>query len=219
MKVLIIGAGYFGQNLAISLVEKKQEVIVIDKVMNKLTVLRDTVSKAIQLDATDKEMLAKVVPSKVDQAIVSIGRNIEANLIVSLLLKEIGVEKITAKCHSSEHKKILKMIGIDVIVDPEKEMAETLADRIVKPDILDHLPLESDYKIVKVMSPKAFVDKKLKELDVRNKYSINIIGLKQKQTDGSYTFNMTPGGDTIIQSEDMLITIGKEKDIENFIKQ
>lgn len=215
MRHLIIGAGYFGQNLALCLVKKGQEVIIIDKNMNKLTPLRDIVSKAIQADATDKETLKKIIPSGIDQAVVSIGRSIEANLIVSLLLKEIGLKNIVSKCHSPEHKKILKMIGVNTIIDPEQEMAEFLANKLVDPDILDYLPIESGYKVVKAKAPAALAGKMLKDLDVRKKFAINIIGLKQKRKDGSFTFDMTPGGNTVISEGDMVIAIGKESDLES----
>ena len=173
MKHLIVGAGYFGYNLAISLANKGEEVVVLEKEAEKLHILRDVVSRAIQVDATDKEMLKKVVPSDVQQAVVCIGKSLEANLVVCLLLKDLGIQRIVSKCHSPEHEKLLRMMGIDFIVDPEKQMAEHLADRLVDPDIIDYIPLESGFKVVKAHPPKAFLNKKLCELDIRSKYKIN----------------------------------------------
>jgi trk system potassium uptake protein len=213
MKHLIVGAGYFGYNLAVSLANKGEDVIVLEKEAEKLNVLRDVVSKAIQVDATDKEMLKKVVPTDVQQAVVCIGRNLEANLVVCLLLKDFGLQRIIAKCHSPEHEKLLRMMGVDFIVDPEKQMAEHLADRLVDPDIIDYIPLESGFKVVKAHPPKVFLNKKLKELDIRNKYKINIIGIKKKKGN-FYDFDIAPSADTIFLEEDIIIAAGKTEDIE-----
>ncbi len=213
MKHLIVGAGYFGYNLALSLAKKGEDVLVLEKQGDKLHALRDVVSKAIQVDATDKEMLKKVLPTDVQQAVVCIGKSLEANLVVCLLLKEFGVKRIIAKCHSPEHEKLLRMMGVDFIVDPEKQMAEHLADRLVDPDIIDYIPLESGFKVVKAHPPKLFLNKKLKELDIRNKHKINIIGIKKKQGN-SYDFDVAPSADTILSPDDILIAAGKTEDIE-----
>jgi len=213
MKHLIVGAGYFGYNLAVRLSNKGEDVIVLEKHVEKLNVLKDVVSRAIQVDATDKEMLKKVMPSDVQQAVVCIGRNLEANLVVCLLLKDFGVKRIIAKCHSPEHEKILRMMGIDFIIDPEKQMAENLADRLVDPDIIDYIPLESGFKVVKAHPPKVFLNKKLKELDIRNKYRINIIGIKKKQGN-SYEFDIAPSAETVLCETDILIAAGRTEDIE-----
>ncbi len=212
MKHLIVGAGYFGYNLALSLSKKGEEVIVIDSEMSKVSPLRDLVSKAIQVDATDKEMLKKIVPADVNQAVVCIGKNLEANLIVCMMLRDLGLKRIVAKCHSPEHEKLLRMMGVDFIVDPEKQMAEQLADRLVDPDIIDYIPLESGFKIIKAHPPKELQNKKLKELDVRNRFSINIIGIKKKRGD-TYDFDMAPGGETVLSHEDMIIAAGREEDL------
>ncbi len=212
MKHLIVGAGYFGNSLAVSLSKKGEEVIIIDKDMGKISILKDIVTKAIQLDAADKEMLKKVIPSDLNQAVVCIGRSIESNLIVCMILKDLGVKRIVAKCHSPEHEKLLRMMGIDFIVDPEKQMAEHLADRLVDPDIIDYIPLESGFKIIKAHPPKVLLGKKLRELDVRNKHSINIIGIK-KRTGDTYNFDMAPGGETMLSTDDIIIAAGREEDI------
>ena len=212
MKHLIVGAGYFGYNLALSLSKKGEEVIIIDKDMGKISILRDVVTKAIQVDATDKEMLKKIIPADVDQAVVSIGKSLEASLVVCVILKDLGIKRIVAKCHSPEHEKLLKMMGIDFIVDPEKQMAEHLADRLVDPDVIDYIPLESGFKIIKAHPPKELQNQKQKDLDIRRRFSINIIGIKKK-TGSSYNFDMAPGGDTILSHEDIIIAAGKEEDI------
>jgi trk system potassium uptake protein len=218
MKHLIIGAGYFGQNLAIFLAKKGEEVIVIDKSMEKITPLRDIASSAMQLDATDKEMLRRIVTSDLDQAVVCIGSDVASSLIVTLILKELGVKNIIGKCHSKEHEKILRMMGIETTIDPEKQMAEHLADRLVEPNIIDFLPLEAGYQIIKANPPKQFHAKQLKDIALRNKYSVNIIGIKKRQKDGTFLFNMTPGGDTIVEPDDIIIAVGKTGDIDKIFK-
>lgn len=213
MNHVIIGAGYFGYNLAVTLSGRGEEVTVLDKEIEKINALRDIVSRAIQVDATDKEMLKKVLPSDLDQAVVSIGKDLEASLVVCLSLKDLGVKRIVAKCHSPEHEKILRLMGVDLIIDPEKQMAVYLADRMVEPSIIDYLTLEAGFKIVKANAPKVLQNKKLKDLDVRNKFGINIIGIKKKQADSSYNFDMAPSGDTVIVDGDIIIASGREQDI------
>ena len=217
MKYLIIGAGYFGYNLAVALAQKGENVLVFDNDINKINKLRDIVFKAVQVDATDIEMLKKLVPSDLDEVIICIGTNIEAHLMVIIHLQELKVKSITSKCHSATHEKLIRLLGVKKIIDPEKQMANNLAVKLVDPDIIDFLPITSGYKIIKLKAPKIFCDKYLKDVNLDKKYKINIIGIKKKQNDGSYVYDMTPRGESFITENDTLIIVGTDISIEKLI--
>lgn len=217
MKHLIIGAGYFGYNLAVALTEKGQNVIVFDKDIKKINALRDIVFKAVQVDVTDQEMLEKLVPADLDQAIVCIGSNIEVSLLVTLHLQELKVKNIISKCHSTNHEKLARLLGVKKIIDPEKEMAKNLAIKLTEPDLIDFLPIVSGYKIVKIKAPKMFQNKYLKDVKYDKDLKINIIGIKKELENGFSKYDMTPRGDTFIKENDTLIIVGSNDTIETLV--
>ena len=218
-KYVVIGAGFFGSNLAKNLADNGAEVIVLEKSSAKLDPLKDVVAKAVEVDATNKEMLARLVPKDVDRAIVCIGRNLQANLIVCLNLQNLGIKHITSKCHSEEHKKILELMGIDDIINPEEEAARMLGNKLTHPNIIEHIPLKSGYTMIEVKAPKSIIGKKLKDTEVRKKYGINIVGIYERNNDDEseeQMINLTPDGETVLTEDDIIIAVGKADVIKKF---
>jgi len=208
----IIGLGRFGSYLALTLAEQGQEVICIDRSEKKVEEISPLVSQAVVADATKKETLEHLGFQKVDTAIVAIG-SLAQSVLVTLFLKELGTPKIIAKALNEEGAKILSRIGADQVIIPERDSALRLARSLVMPNLLDFLPLLPDFYIAEASPPADFVGKSLKELDLRQKYRVYVIGVKRAFSDKS---QLLPPADYVIEKDDLLYLVGHKKDLAPF---
>lgn len=202
---LVVGLGRFGRSVARTLYENNQDVLAIDD--DEETVQQaidsDVVSEAIVLDASDETAIKNVIKDNFDVAFVCIGSNMQASIMVTLLLKEAGIPKIIAKAQSRPQGKVLEKIGADEVIYPEEFMGKRTANKILRPTIIEHFKLSNKYAVIEVLAPKSFSDKSLVQLDVRKKYGINIIGIKDKDNE----VNISPAPDTVIKEGDALIVV------------
>lgn len=205
---LIVGLGTFGSEVAKHLFQAGHEVIGIDNDRQIVQELKDSLTDVFYGDATEVATLKEIGVEEVDTAIVSLGNKMEASILAVLHLKELKVKNIIAKALNEDHKKILEALGANEIVFPEKDMAIRVASRIVSPNIIDYLPLTSEYIIVETAPLEEWVGHSLKELNLRQKYEINIIAIKQIVLE---KFIAVPSGDYIIKDSDALIILGKEE--------
>ena len=203
-QVLVIGAGNFGFTLAAELAEKKIDVIVIDSNQERAQEIKDSVSQVIVADATHKDVLDKFARD-IDVAVVSLGEKIDSSILVTLFLKEIGVKRIIAKASSIDHGKVLKIVGANDVVFPERDEALRLATSLVSPDILDFIQLSDEFNIVEVAVPDKFVKKSIDALDLRKKYGMQILAIKNP-LDGK--INVLPSPDYKFRPDDVMIVIG-----------
>lgn len=208
---IVIGLGNFGYNIAIALSELGHHVLVIDSNRKKIEQIKDQVTHAIIGDATDKELLAEFITDSIDAVIVSLGSNMEANILVTLYLKDLKVKKIIAKAVSDDHGKILTAIGAHQIVYPERDVAIRMAKELTNPNLIEHIPLAPEYSIVTIAAPQKFVGKTLKELQLRNKYGVEVIAVKDVLKDKFY---MIPGADFRIDTDNALLIIGEKNNID-----
>lgn len=208
---IVIGLGNFGYNIAIALSELGHHVLVIDSNRKKIEQIKDQVTHAIIGDATDKELLAEFITDSIDAVIVSLGSNMEANILVTLYLKDLKVKRIIAKAVSDDHGKILTAIGAHQIVYPERDVAIRMAKELTNPNLIEHIPLAPEYSIVTIAAPHKFVGKTLKELQLRNKYGVEVIAVKDVLTDKFY---MIPGADFRIGNDNALLIIGEKSNID-----
>lgn len=206
---LVVGLGRFGSSVAKTLYENNQDVLAIDDDEERVQQAIDSelVSEAIVLDASDETAIKKVIKDNFDVAFVCIGANIQASIMVTLLLKEAGIPKIIAKALGRAQGKVLAKIGATEVVYPEEFMGKRVANKILRPTIIEHFKLSNKYAVVEVIAPKSFVDKNLVELDVRKKHEINIIGIKDKNND----VNISPAPNTVIREGDTLIIVADSK--------
>jgi trk system potassium uptake protein TrkA len=204
----VIGLGNFGYYLAHHLYRKGHEVIAID--MNKTLVqrIKDEVTEAVVADATDREALAALGISHVDAAVVCIGTRMQASILATLHLKELGVKNILAKATSEEHARILLKLGADEIVFPEKDLAIGVASRLDNPNMLDYLPFIEGYSIVELAAPREFLGKTLRELDLINRYGIQVLAVKEILPKG---LTLIPTGAFVIKDSDALILLGPDE--------
>ena len=222
----VIGLGRFGSSVARTLSEKGKEVLGIDRREQIVQEMSDAITQAVCVDANDEKALKAVGIENVDVAVVAIG-NLESSILITLMLKEMGIKEIVAKAVTQDHKKVLEKIGATRIVMPEKDMGQRVASALVTPQVLDHIDLSGDSSIVEIVSPPDFVGKTLKDLDIRAKHGINVIAIKRKvrslsaKGDAKYEekIEVTPPADEIIREKDVLVIIGPNDKIENLKKK
>lgn len=212
-KFAIIGIGKFGYNIAITLAKYKKdnEVIAIDKSKELVNKINSFVDNAYVLDAMDEDALRDIGIENIDTAIVSIGENIEANLIVVMNLLEIGIKNLIVKAVNQLHKKILKKIGVTRIVEPEEEMAVKVAHSLVTTNILEEICLTDDYSVFEISAPQKILGRTLSSLDLRKKFGISVIGIKHGNN-----FKPNPSPDTVINKDDLLLVMSDTKSISKF---
>ncbi len=223
---VVIGLGRFGSNIARALSEKNFEVLAIDRDEEKVKQMEGIVSQAVQLDATDERSLKELGIQEFDTAIVSMGEHVEDSIMITLTLKELGIKQVIVKSKSDLHSKILKKVGADRIVFPERQMAERLAESLASPKIFDFIELSNTYGIVEMVAPKKLLNKTLAELKLREKYGVSVIAIKRKvpysKTDGTTDFKeevvIGPGGSDDLISGDILILLGRNEDLNKIKK-
>ncbi len=206
----VIGLGKFGFHAAKELYSEGNEVIAIDKNPDLVQEIDPFCTEAIVLDASDKDKLRSVGLEEMDGVIVSIGSDISASVLVTLYLQEIGVKKVLAKASNDDHGKVLRKVGAAEVIHPEKAMAIKVAQGLSRPNVLDFIPLSEEYQLLQIAPPSAFIGKSLKQLNLRARYNINIIAIKEVIPDNTV---LVPSPDFVIKDSDILIVLGKHTDI------
>ena len=195
---LVIGLGRFGKSVARTLYNYNKTVLAID--INEDIVQQiiddEIVNEAIVLDAT-------IENDDFDTAFVCIGENIQASILITLILKELGIKTVVSKAKTKIQGKVLKKVGATSVVYPEEAMGEKIAIKIIQPNMTEHFKFSDKYGIFEFKTPESFEGKSLGELDLRNKYEMNIIGIKV----GKEETNFTPKPSTIIEKDNMLLVI------------
>ena len=223
---VVIGLGRFGSSIAKALSAKNFEVLAIDENEESVKEIEGIVSQAVVMDATDEKGLRELGIEDFDTAIVSMGETVEDSIMITLALKEMGLKHVIVKAKSDLHSKILKKVGADRVIFPEREMAAKLAESLASPKIFDVIELSKTHGIVEMIVPKKLVDKTLGDLKLRTKYKVNVIAIKRKlpitKPDGSTDFKediiISPGPDDELISGDILILLGENSVLEKIEK-
>ncbi len=223
---VVIGLGRFGSSIARALSEKNFEVLAIDREEAQVKAMEGIVSQAVVLNATDERSLRELGIGEFETAIVSMGDTVEDSIMITLTLKEMGVKQVIVKAKSDLHARILKKVGADRIIFPEKEMADRLAQSLASPKIFDFIEVSEMYGIVEMVAPKKFTNKTLADLELREKYKVSVVAIKRKipysKPDGSTDFKeeiiVAPGGADEIISGDVLILLGRNEEIDKIRK-
>ena len=211
----VIGLGRFGTSLARKLSELGGEVLAVDKNMSIVENNSEYVTQAVMGDCTDERTLLSLGIKSVDCAVVAISENIEASIMITSLLKSIGVSYIVSKAKSEIHAKVLRQIGADSVVFPEADFGEKLAQSLRSSNILDFLELSDKYAIMEIKMPAEWAGKTLSELDVRKKYGINIVAVKEP---GSGFIDVSPNPTVPLPEGRLLVVIGANDDIKKLTK-
>jgi trk system potassium uptake protein len=206
----VIGLGNFGFHAVKALYEDGNEVVAIDVDKNRVQAIDPYSTEAVVLNATDKDALKSLGLENMDGVIVSTGTKISTSILICLHLHEIGVARILAKALDEDHGKILKRVGATEIIHPERDMALRISRGLSRPNVLDFIPLAEDFDLVQVGPPKEFIGKSLRELNLRARYNVHIIAIKELVPEN---FMLVPPAGFVIKDSDILIMLGKTEDI------
>ena len=208
--------------LAKLLAQDGADVIAVDSDKECVDAIRDQVSLAVCLDATDAEALKSQGIDKVDVAIVGVGDSFENSVLATVTLKELGVPTVISRATSRVRAEILARVGADDVVNPEKESALRWKSRLLAPSIMERIELAEGASLVQLESPESFHNKTLAQLDLRKGYRVNIVAIRrttEEIEDGQTVTRQfvisVPAGDTAIKKGDVLILIGTDEAIEN----
>jgi len=207
----IIGLGNFGYYLAMHLYKKGYEVLAIDKNPKPVQRIKDNVSQAVVADATDIKALESLGLKGIDIAVVCIGSILSNSILATLNLKDIGVNRVLGMAISEAHGRILTKVGASEIFFPEKDLAISLAERLHNPNMLDYLPFVEGYSIIESAPPKRFIGKSLRELDIINRYGIQVVAIKEIVPD---RVHFIPTADFIVKDSDILILLGPNDSLD-----
>lgn len=210
-RVVVIGLGIFGFNIAKDLYENGFEVVAVDKNKEAIQKIRGFSTKAVLADGTDKEVIESIGIQPDDVVIVSFGEDLAASTLITLHLKEIKVKNIIVKAPNEDHKHVLEKVGATEVIIPERAMADKVAKSLISPNVLDYIPLSEDYTISELVPPASFFGKTIGELHLRTKYHVEVIAVREMLPD---QIKMVPRADFVIKDSDVLVVIGKEKDIQ-----
>jgi trk system potassium uptake protein TrkA len=223
---VIIGLGAFGRQLCETLVEKRASVIAVDSQPELIDRVKDSVTQAVRIDATDEDSLNQLSFDDVRTAVVAIGDNVEASILTTALLKRIGVPHILARAVSDIHAQVLKQVGADEVVNLEIDEGRNIASRLAAPEILDNTPISESISIAELPTPSSILGRELLKLDLRRRYRINIIAVKRVELGVDEVGNpqkqetvIFPEPGTVLQERDVLLLVGKNEDIERFKEQ
>jgi trk system potassium uptake protein TrkA len=223
----VIGLGRFGQSAAETLSAKGHQVLAIDVDEDKVQDMSEIATQAVCVDATDEKALKAVGIEHVDVAIVGMGDNKESSILTTLILKELGVKEIVAKAVSDDHVKVLQKVGATKVVAPEKDMGIRVANSFISPTVIEHIELSDDSSIAELITPGEYMNKTLRDIDIRKKYGLNIIAIKKKmkiatkegEVREEQKINVAPEPGDIIREGDILIVVGSNEHIEEFKKR
>jgi trk system potassium uptake protein len=205
----VIGVGRFGGSVAKTLIEMGNEVLVIDRDPERVQAFASLATHAVEADSTDEKALKALGIRNFDVVVVSIGDDIQASIMTTLILKEMNVSKIVVKARNDLHGKVLYKIGADKVIYPERDMGVRVAHSLVSPNILDFIELSEDYSIMEISAGKTFSGKSLKELNFRARYGCNVIAIKSGDR-----MNVSPSAHDVIQLGDILVVLGHNRDLK-----
>ncbi|MGC4375476.1 TrkA family potassium uptake protein [Fictibacillus sp. Mic-4] len=210
----VIGLGRFGGSICKALSEAGMEVLAIDINEERVNEFSNIATHAVIADTTDENVLKSLGIRNFEHVIVAIGDNLQASILTTLLLKELGVKKITVKAQNDYHEKVLQKIGADRIIHPERDMGIRIAHQVVSSSIKDYLELSEEYSMVELVATAKMDHQTLANLDIRAKFGCNVVAIRRKEE-----IIVSPKADLKIEKGDILIVIGGDKDINLLEKQ
>ena len=208
---LLIGIGRFGNALATRLFQLGHEVLAIDIDEEAVQSISDKVTHAVTADATDENVLRSLGVRNFDVGVVAIGEDIQASIITTLILKEMGLKYVVAKAQNETHAKVLKKLGADRVVFPERDMGIRVAHNLIATNILDIIELSPDYSLLEFEAFPTWVDKSIESLNLRAKYGINVLAIKNNNSNGF--INVAPKAQDIVKRGDILVVVGSNEDL------
>lgn len=207
----VFGLGSFGGSLVKELAEMKQEILAVDLNPERVDYYSQYATQAVVASGYDEKTLRAFGVRNIDHAFVSFGEDIQASVLTTMVLKELGVPKVWAKAHDENHSKILEKIGADRVIHPERDMAKRITHNLHSSKIIDFIELSNSFSIAEIKVTERSIGKKLSELDLQKRFNVNLVAIQRgQQTILSFT------EDEEVQRGDLIVVIGNNDDIENF---
>lgn len=205
----VIGLGRFGSSVARTLFSMGYDVLAIDIEEERVQNLAKDVTHTVQGDAREEETLRAVGIRNFDVVVVAIGQDIQSSILITVLLKELGVKCVVAKAQNELHAKVLYKVGADKVVFPERDMGARLARNMVSANVLDFIQLSPDYSIAEIASNENWAGKTLRELNLRARFGINVLAIKRDKR-----LLVAPGADDPVEMGDILVVVGLNQNID-----
>ena len=212
---LVIGLGRFGAAVAQELSALGQEVLALDIDAENVQHISDQVTQAIQGDAQDEAVLRSVGARNFDCCVVAVGADMEASILITVMLKEMGAKYIVAKAMTPIHARVLERVGADRVVLPEIDMGQRLAQRLARTNVVDYIGVSDEFSIVEIHPPRSWVGNSLGKLGVRAKHQINVLAIRHGEG-GQVDVNPQP--DKVIGTDDLLIVIGTNEQVNSVVE-
>lgn len=208
-QIIVIGCGRFGLAAAKTLTKLGHDVMVIDQNTDIIKEVSEYVAHAVQMDAIDEASFRTIGLRNFDVAIVAIGSDVQASIMATLIAKEAGVPLVIAKAANDTHGRVLRKIGADKIIYPERDMGMRVAYGLVTQNILDVIEFSPDYSIIETVALKDWEGKTLKDLNLSRQYEMTVIAVKT----GDST-NIVPSAETVINNGDIVVILGSNKNLK-----
>ena len=207
----VLGLGKFGYSIALNLENLGCDVIVVDNSAEKIQSIADSVTYAIKADIAETNIIKSLGARNLDGAIIGVSENLEASIMATISAKEIGIPYVIAKAQNELHATILRRVGADAIVFPEKEMGSRIAKSLVATNFADWIELSDDYSLVETEVPEKWVGESLLNLRVRQRFDINVVGLIE---DGHVEVSLDPNKP--LPAKGIMILMGSNKALQKF---
>lgn len=209
---LVIGLGSFGQSVATTLYSLGHEVLGIDMNEDIVQMISNNVTYAVEGDCRDESILRSLGVRNFDVAVVTIGQDMESSILITVTLKDLGVEYVVAKARNAIHAKILSKVGADKVIFPERDMGYRVAHSLSDSNFVDFLELSDNYSVVEINCPQIWIGKRICEMDIRGKYGLNILAIKNGND-----INISPDPQDVFTEKDVLIVIGANDDLNKLV--
>lgn len=209
-QVLVIGLGRFGSSIARTLCEDGVQVMAIERRMDLVEDHRDLLTQVIQADSTDGDSMAALGAGEYDTAFVTIGGDIKASCITTMLLKELGVKYVVAKASDEFHGRMLEKLGADKIVYPERDMGKRIAHNLVSGNLLEYIELSQDFSMAEILAKPEWAGKTLIDLRLRDRMGINVVAIRSGDA-----VNPLPTSGTVVQLGDVMLVVAEEETLLN----
>jgi trk system potassium uptake protein TrkA len=208
---VIIGLGRFGSSLGTELIKLGYEVLGVDRDEEKVQELSNVLTHAVVADATEEEVLRSIGARNFDCGVVAIGDDIQASILATILLKDLGVKKVVAKAVSDLHGRVLERVGVDRIIYPERDMGIRVAHQLVSPNLLDYIELSKQYTIAELTVPQCLSGKSLDDVNPRGKFGCSIVAINKPKG-----IIIAPAAKDVLSKDDVMVVIGTNNQIEQF---
>lgn len=207
----IVGLGRFGGSVCRTLIELGQEVLAIDSSEDRVNEYMNIATHAVVANAQDEMTLRSLGIRNFDHVVVAIGEDIQASILVTLMVKEMGVPHVLAKAQNEYHARVLEKIGADRVVHPERDMGARIAHNLVSKNILDYLELSDDFSLAEVkVSNRKFFGRTLTDLNFRQRFNLTVVAIRR----GKDNVIVSPAADEMVAENDNLLVIGRTDDVD-----